>query len=146
MTLARWTPMSEFNSLQREVNRLFNTISPRSRNEENYDSAVWTPMVDITEDADQYQLMFDIPGIDKQDVNMNFADNTLTVSGERKSAVEKKDLTCHRVERFFGKFYRSFTFPTAVNAEKISAAYKDGILTVSVPKAEETKPKQITIH
>ncbi|MBL0176238.1 MAG: Hsp20/alpha crystallin family protein [Ignavibacteria bacterium] len=146
MTLTRWNPATEFNALQREVNRLFNGISPKTRQSEEYDSAVWTPMVDITEDAEQYSLHFDIPGIEKKDVKMNFADNTLTVSGDRASLDEQKGLTCHRVERAFGKFYRSFTFPTMVNAEKISAGYKDGVLTVTVPKAEESKPKQITIN
>jgi HSP20 family protein len=146
MTLTRWTPMSEFSTLQREVNRLFNMITPRTRRDEDYESAVWTPMVDITENTDQYTISFDIPGIEKKDVKMNFADNTLTVSGERITSEERKDVTSHRVERHFGKFFRSFTFPTMVNAEKITASYKDGVLTVSIPKAEESKPKQITIN
>jgi HSP20 family protein len=137
--------MNEFQSLQREVNRLFNGISPRRANDEDYESAVWSPVVDITEDQDQYQLHFDIPGIDKSDVKMNFSDNTLTVSGERRAMEEKKEATCHRVERVFGKFYRRFTFPTMVNADRISAQYADGVLTVTVPKAEESKPKQIVI-
>jgi HSP20 family protein len=146
MTLTRWNPANDFMNLQREVNRLFNGITPRTRRDEEYESAVWSPVVDITEDADQYTLSFDLPGVEKKDVKMNYSDNTLTVSGERRSFEEKKDMTCHRVERAFGKFYRSFTFPTMVNAEKIGATYKDGVLTVAVPKAEETKPKQITIN
>lgn len=146
MTLTRWNPANDFMNLQREVNRLFNGITPKTKRDEEYESAVWSPIVDIMEDADQYSLSFDIPGIEKQDVKMNFSDNTLTVSGERKTIEEKKDMTCHRVERVYGKFYRSFTFPTMVNAEKISAAYKNGVLTVTVPKAEESKPKQIMIN
>ncbi|MDH7516144.1 MAG: Hsp20/alpha crystallin family protein [Bacteroidota bacterium] len=145
MMLTRWNPLNEMLNLQREMDRLFNFVTPRSRRDEDYDSAVWMPVVDISEDNDQYILHFDLPGIDKKDVKMSFADNTLTVSGERKEATEKKDVTCHRIERVYGKFYRSFTFPSAVNAEKISATYKDGVLTVTVPKAEEVKPKQITI-
>jgi HSP20 family protein len=146
MTLTRWNPANEFMNLQREVNRLFNGVAPRSKRDEEYESAVWSPVVDITEDADKYSLSFDLPGIDKKDVKMNFSENTLTVSGERRTEEEKKEVTCHRVERVYGKFYRSFTFPTMVNAEKISAAYRDGVLTVTVPKAEESKPKQITIN
>ncbi len=146
MTLTRWTPMNEFMNLQREVNRLFNTVAPRSRRDEDYESAVWSPVVDITEDADSYTLFFDIPGIDRNQVKMSFADNTLSVSGERKMLEEKKDVTMHRIERLTGKFYRSFTFPTAVNADKISATYIDGVLTVAVPKAEEVKPRQISIN
>ncbi len=145
MTLTRWNPVNDIFNMQREMNRLFNSAVNRPRKDEDYESAVWTPMVDISEDADQYSLHFDIPGIDKKDVKMNFADNTLTISGERKETGEQKDVTCHRIERLYGKFYRSFTFPSAVNAEKISASYKDGVLLVTVPKAEEVKPKQITI-
>lgn len=146
MTLTRWNPANDFMNLQREVNRLFNGITPRSKRDEEYESAVWSPVVDIMEDADKYALSFDLPGIDKKDVKMNFSENTLTISGERRSEDEKKDVTCHRVERVYGKFYRSFTFPSMVNAEKISAQYKDGVLLVTVPKAEESKPKQITIN
>jgi HSP20 family protein len=146
MTLVRWNPVNEFANLQREVNRFFNGIAPKTRHDEDFESAVWSPVVDILEDQDQYTLHFDVPGIEKQDVKMNFSDNTLTVSGERKAVEERKDLTCHRIERVAGKFYRSFTFPTMVNSEKISAAYKDGVLTVTVPKAEESKPKQIVIQ
>jgi HSP20 family protein len=145
MTITRWNPVQEFSNLQREVNRFFNGIAPKNKHDEDYESAVWSPVVDIVEDADQYSLSFDLPGVEKKDVKMNFADNMLTVSGERKSMEERKDLTCHRVERTFGKFYRSFTFPTMVSAEKINASYKDGVLTVTVPKAEESKPKSITI-
>ena len=145
MTITRWNPVNDIMNMQREMNRIFSGITPSAKRDEEYESAVWSPTVDITEDADKYTLVFDIPGIDKSDVKMNFSDNTLKVSGERNGMEEQKDLTCHRVERVFGKFYRSFTFPTMVNAEKISAAYKDGVLTVTVPKAEESKPKQILI-
>lgn len=145
MTLTRWNPVSEMNNLQREINRIFNGIAPRSR-DEDYESAVWSPMVDIVEDADGYTLSFDLPGVAKDDVKMHFADNTLKISGERKAVEEKKDSTCHRIEKVYGKFYRSFSFPAAVNADKISATYRDGVLTVSVPKAEEVKPKQIAIN
>jgi len=137
--------MNEVLNLQREMDRIFNGIPAKKIRNEEYESAVWSPVVDVTEDADKYTLHFDLPGIEKKDVKMNFADSTLTVSGERRSAEESKDATTHRVERIFGKFYRSFNFPTLMDAEKISANFKDGVLTVTVPKAEESKPKQITI-
>lgn len=146
MTITRWNPANDFMNLQREVNRLFNGITPRTKRDEEYESAVWSPVVDIMEDADKFSLSFDLPGVDKKDVKMKFSENTLTVSGERRSEEETKDATCHRVERVYGKFYRSFTFPSMVNADKISAAYRDGVLTVTVPKAEESKPKQISIN
>jgi HSP20 family protein len=144
MTLVRWNPVSEMMNLQREMSRFFNGMPARPK-DEDYESAVWSPMVDISEDANEYRLHFDVPGMDKKDVKMSFSDNTLTVSGERKSMEEKKDATCHRVERIFGKFYRSFTFPTRVKSDSISAQYDNGVLTVTVPKAEEVKPREIEI-
>lgn len=145
MTITRWNPINDLMTLQREMNRVFNGIAPKTARDEDYESAVWSPMVDIVEDADKYVLSFDIPGVSREDIKMNFAENTLKISGERKSVEESKDATCHRVERVFGKFYRSFNFPTMVSAEKISANYKDGVLHVTVPKAEEVKPKEIQI-
>ncbi|MBE0645784.1 MAG: Hsp20/alpha crystallin family protein [Bacteroidetes bacterium] len=146
MTVVRWNPVNEMMNLQREMNRFFNGMPTRRERDEDYESAVWSPMTDITEDADKYELTFDIPGMTKENIKMNFTDNTLKISGERKSEVEKKDATCHRVERLSGKFYRSFNFPTQVDAEHISASYKDGVLIVTVPKSEEVKPRQISIN
>ncbi len=146
MTVVRWNPAHEMMNLQREINRFFNGMPTRRDRDEDYESAVWSPMADITEDADKYELSFDIPGMSKEDIKMNFTENTLKISGERKSVEEKKDTTCHRVERLSGKFYRSFNFPTQVNSDKITASYKDGVLTVTVPKAEEVKPRNISIN
>lgn len=146
MTVVRWNPVNEMLNLQREFNRFFNGMPARPERDEDYDSAVWSPMADITEDADSYELTFDIPGMQRENIQMQFTDNTLKISGERKSVEENKDATCHRIERVSGRFYRSFTFPTQVDSNKISAKYKDGVLTVTVPKAEEVKPRQISIN
>jgi HSP20 family protein len=146
MTVVRWNPAHEMMNLQREINRFFNGMPTRRDRDEDYESAVWSPMADITEDAEKYELSFDIPGMNKDDIKMNFTENTLKISGERRSVEEKKDATCHRVERLSGKFYRSFNFPTQVNSDKITASYKDGVLTVTVPKSEEVKPRNIAIH
>ena len=146
MTLTRWNPVNDLMSLQREMDRIFNGVATRRKYDEDYESAVWSPVVDVTEDADSYTLHFDLPGMKKEELKMNFTENTLKISGERRTIEEKKDSTTHRVERTFGKFYRSFTFPTPVSADKINAQYKDGVLTVTVPKAEESKPKQISIN
>lgn len=145
MTVVRWNPVNEMMNLQREFNRFFNGLPSRRERDEDYDSAVWSPMADITEDADKYELHFDLPGMSREDIKMQFSDNTLKISGERNAVEEKKDATCHRIERLSGRFYRSFSFPTQVDAEKISASYKDGVLIVSVPKTEEVKPRQISI-
>jgi HSP20 family protein len=146
MTLVRWNPVNEMMNLQREMDRFFNGMPTRRDRDEDYESAIWSPMTDITEDSDKYELSFDIPGMKKEDIKMNFSDNTLKISGERQATEEKKDSTCHRVERVSGKFFRSFNFPTQVDSDKISASYKDGVLTVTVPKTEEVKPRQIAIQ
>lgn len=143
--LKRWDPASELETMQREIGRLFGNFTPRGARSEEYDSAVWSPVADIIEDANSYTIVFDMPGLDKKDIKINLADNTLSVSGERKYTDEKKDSTMHRIERSYGKFYRSFGFPAPVTADKIIASYQNGVLTVSVPKAEEAKPKQIEV-
>jgi HSP20 family protein len=143
MTVVRWNPINDMMNLQREFNRVFSGFD--SKKDEDYESAVWSPMVDIVEDAEKYSLSFDLPGQKKDEIKMNFIENTLKISGERKSLEENTESTCHRVERLTGKFYRSFTFPTQVNPEKIAARYEDGVLVVTVPKAEEVKPRQISI-
>jgi HSP20 family protein len=146
MTLTRWNPANDLFTLQREIDRVFNGLSSRRKHDEDFESAVWSPLADVHEDTDGFRISFDLPGMKREDIRINYSENTLKISGERRTVEEKKDVTSHRVERTFGKFYRSFTFPTAVDAEKIHANYQDGVLTVLVPKAEASKPKQISIN
>ena len=146
MTLTQWRPVNDCMSMQREVNRLFSGMNSKPNTDSEYESAVWSPKVDVMEDQDKYSLSFDLPGIDKSDVKMSYSENTLKISGERKSAEESEDVTRHRIERYYGKFYRSFNFSTIVDANKISANYNNGVLTVVIPKAEESKPKEISIN
>ena len=143
MTLTQWNPVRDMMSMQRELNRAFNrTMTERS--EEGYDSAVWSPRVDVAENDDQFTLELDLPGIDKKDVKINYTDDVLSISGERR--VQKfENVKQQHVERSYGKFYRRFSFPGQVNPDAISAKYSDGVLTVTVPKAEEMKPKSIEI-
>lgn len=144
--------------LQREMNRLFDTFFPTTRKttEEGFESAVWRPMVDVHEDEHSYIIDAELPGMGREDVRINFQEGTLTLSGERSYRHEKrengengengaKDKNCHRLERFYGKFFRSFTFPSAVNADAITAKFDNGLLTITVPKAETVKPRQIQI-
>ena len=143
MALTRWNPVRDMLSLQHEMNRVFNQAMP-AKTENGYESAVWSPMVDIVENDDFFTVELDLPGIDKKDVKINFSDNMLSVSGERK--VEKFDnVTKQFVEREYGKFYRRFSFPGHVDSGNIKAKYNNGVLTLTVPKAEEAKPKQIEI-
>jgi HSP20 family protein len=104
----------------------------------------WTPPVDVYQDKDQFTVVAEVPGMKKEDLEISLNGDTLTISGVRKSE-EKEDDQRFRTERFFGRFQRSLTLPSAVNAEKVNASYKDGILEVVLPKAEEAKPKQIEV-
>jgi HSP20 family protein len=104
----------------------------------------WTPPVDVYQDKDQFTVVAEVPGMKKEELEISLNGDTLTISGVRKSE-EKEDDQRFRTERFFGRFQRSLTLPSAVNAEKVKASYKDGVLEVVFPKAEEAKPKQIEV-
>ncbi|WP_022834993.1 Hsp20/alpha crystallin family protein [Salisaeta longa] len=137
------------NSLQREIDRLFENFFPSTSGPENNDSgsqAVWAPRTDLTETPEAYRIALDLPGMSKDDLKINYKDHTLSVSGERSSQTRAEDEDVVRVERAFGHFYRSFTLPNTVNSDAIEATYENGVLTIHVPKAEESKPKQITIN
>jgi HSP20 family protein len=135
MKLMQYTqPFGRLTTLQDELNRLF-------------DSSVegWTPALDVHEDKDSYTIRVELPGMKREEIEVSLQDDALVISGERKTETRKEDTEVHRQERFYGKFSRALTFPTAVAGDKVTAAYKDGILTVTLPKAEEAKPKQITV-
>lgn len=108
-------------------------------------SGDWNPALDVFEDANKYAVEVELPGVKKEDVNVTVEDGVLTISGETKSQSETKDGTVHRTERKYGKFIRSLSLPAAVKADKVEATYKDGILRIELPKAEESKPKQIKV-
>ena len=134
-TLSVWNPLREFASLENRLERLFGPSFP-SRNGEKEALAVaqWTPLVDITEDASEYLVKAELPDIKKEDVKVNVENGQLTISGERKSEKEEKGKKFHRVERSYGSFLRTFSLPEAVSGDKVSAEFKDGLLTVHLPK------------
>ena len=135
---------AELNRLRREIDRLFEEpfsfLAPSTSFFEG-----WTPAVDIYEDNDKYVVKVELPGIKNEDIDVSLDDNTLTISGERKQEEEKKEGDTYRSERYFGRFQRSVTLPARVDANNIEAIYKDGVLTITVPKTEEAKPKQIEV-
>lgn len=149
MTLVKWNPTRDLFNLEREFNKLFSTFGDKfgiSRAEEDaYENAVWSPLADISEDDDKYVVKLDLPGIDKKDVKLSFTDGQITISGERKQENEEKNAKYHRVERMYGKYYRSFALPTKIKEDKIDAQFKNGQLTITIPKADEVKPKEIEI-
>lgn len=149
MTLVRWNPAKELLNVEREFSKLWNNFESRfgfNKNEdEGYDNAVWSPLTDIAEDNDNYYLHADLPGIAKNDLKINYHDGKLTISGERHQEKEEKGKMFHRVERTYGKYYRSFNLPDKIIEDKIDANFKDGQLKIVIPKAEEAKPKELEI-
>ena len=151
MAIIRFNPVRDLLNVEREFNRMFKSIEDRfgiykkEDYDEEYENAVWSPMTDIYEDKDEYKMKADLPGIKKEDVKISYSDGKLSISGEREQEEESMDAKCHRVERTFGKYYRSFTLPKEIKEDKIKADFKNGQLTVTIPKAEEVKPKEIAI-
>jgi len=150
MALVKWNPARELLSVEREFNKLFNSLGSRfglmeSTEDEEFENAVWMPLTDISEDKENFSLRLDLPGVKKDEVKISYNDGQLTISGERKQEKETGDSKYHRVERAYGKYYRSFTLPSKIKEDKIEAEFKDGQLIITVPKAEEAKPKEIPI-
>jgi len=146
MAIVRWDPFQDLISLQERMNRLFEQTLDRSRGErEGMVAGTWAPAVDIYETPDSIVLQAELPGLSKDDIDIQVRDNVLTLKGERRSEKEVKEGNYLRVERAYGGFQRAFTLPAAVQADKVRAVFRDGVLDVSIPKAEEAKPKQIKI-
>jgi HSP20 family protein len=116
------------------------------REEEAVVPGVWAPVVDIYETDEKMVIKAELPGLKKEDIDIEVRDNTLTLKGERKFEKEIKQENYHRVERAYGSFQRSFTLPSTIKQEAIEATFKDGILEVSLPKAAEVKPKKVEIR
>jgi HSP20 family protein len=143
MALIRWEPAREVDTLQNEVNRVFDAFfgggSDASRVRR------WVPAMDLVETDDHLVLRADLPGLKKDDVDLEVKDGVLTISGERKAEREEKSEGYYRVERAFGRFSRSLTIPDGVEADAISADFADGVLEVRIPKPAERKPHRIAI-
>lgn len=145
MELVRWEPFDGLTRIQSRMNELFDEAFGRSRTLPVYTTSVWYPPVDILESRDSYLIRAELPGMKKEDVNLEVQEGTLSLSGERKIDEPASGVEYHRAERVAGKFSRSFNLPQTIKQDGISATFRDGILEVHVPKADEAKPKQITI-
>jgi len=133
-------------SLQDDMNRIFDEFFRGDfLGNDTFFTRDWNPAVDVVENKDNYVLNAELPGINKDDVKITLENNVLTIRGEKKNEFEKKEGNYHRVERNYGSFERSFTIPGTVKADNIDAQYKDGVLTLTLPKAEEAKPKMIDV-
>jgi HSP20 family protein len=144
MELVTWTPFEGFNKVQSRINGLFDENFGRSWPNAAA-SRAWYPAVDILESKDAYVLRAELPGMNKEDFNLELKEGTLTLTGERKFTKPAEGVQYRAVERVNGKFVRSFTLPETVKHDGIQATYKDGILEVHIPKAEAAKPRQIQI-
>jgi HSP20 family protein len=142
MALIRWEPAREVDTLQNEVNRVFDAFfgnGPGTRVRR------WVPAMDLVETGEQLVLRADLPGLTKDDVELEVKDGVLTISGERKADHEEKSEGYYRVERAFGRFSRSLTVPDGIDAEGITADFNEGVLEVRIPKPAERKPHRIAI-
>lgn len=147
MAIVKWDPFRDVAALQDRINRIFNDSFGCSRDLDDEVSLYdWRPPVDIYETDDGIVLKVELPGVDKDDVSVEVKDNVLTLKGERLLDPEIKDERYYRKERSFGKFNRSFSLQEPIKPDLIKAGFKDGILTVEVPRPEEEKPKQITVN
>ncbi len=140
-----WNPLRQLSTLRDELDRWFENPLLGFGDETQPFRSGWMPALDVYEDKENFVLKAEMPGMRKEDIDISLHEGVVTISGERKEENKKEESDVYRSERFFGRFQRSFALPTSVNAEKVAANYKDGILTVTLPKTEEAKPKQIPI-
>jgi HSP20 family protein len=140
-----WKPAADIFRVQDEMNRMFDTFLGRDTNENELLSGSWVPAVDVVETDDDFEIKAELPGLSKDNVKVTLHENVLTIKGEKQEEKEEKKKSYHRIERSHGAFSRSFVLPSRVQNEKIKADFKDGILTLTVPKAPEAKPREIEI-
>ena len=141
--LSRWEPSRGATTLQEQFNRLFSDAFERTSEESNLTS--WAPAVDIYETEHELVVKADVPDVDPKDLDIRVENNILTIRGERKFEKNVDENNYLRVERAYGSFTRSFSLANTVNAEAIKADYQNGVLTLTIPKKEEAKPKQIKV-
>ena len=141
--IARWDPFKELATLRDEVDRLFDTFFGRLPTIEI--DKRWVPAINLEETEDEYIVSAELPGMNKDDIKVKVTEDGITISGERKMEKEEKGKTYHRIEMTYGSFKRTISFPDEVVPDKAKATYKDGILRVTVPKSQKSKPKEVEI-
>lgn len=142
--LQKFSPFSELFDLRKEIDSLFDDKFFGKMLQPYYESN-WTPSMDISETDKEFLVTVELPGMKKDDINLSIDNNILTIEGERKSEKEEKGKTFHRIERSYGKFYRSVSLPKKVDEENVKATFKDGLLNITLPKVEKEKVKNIEI-
>jgi len=150
-TLAKWDPFKELDYLQNRIGHLFDykdLDGAADNTESSVTHAEWAPVVDITEDKHAYLIEAELPRVKKEDVKLRVADGQLSISGERvfQRETDDENKKYHRVERNYGRFVRKFRLPKNVEIDQVSAEFSDGVLTVRIPKSEQSQPKEIDIQ
>jgi HSP20 family protein len=143
--LSAWNGFGRLSTLRDEIDRLFQAPLDELTRASHLLSG-WTPALDVYEQKDNLVVKVELPGMKREDIEVSLHDGSLSISGERKAQEKYQDAEVYRAERFVGRFQRTVTLPTPVAADKITAQYKEGILTVTLPKTEEAKPKQIEVN
>lgn len=145
--LTQWNPFRELEDMHNRLAGIFDR-SPslrRDGKQEAIAAAEWSPLVDITEDDKSYDIKVELPEMRREDIKVSVANGVLTISGERKQQTEEKNKKVHRVERFYGSFMRTFSLPEDACPEQVDAAYRDGVLDVTIQKSEKAKPHQVEV-
>jgi len=146
MNVIRFNPFADVTTLRDQVNRLFDEVAaPRPGTREGNGSRVWAPLVNVVETADAVVVTLDVPGVERDGIDVQLTADTLTIQGERKSERKEGESYVH-LERPYGTFRRSFNIGVPVQADRVTATYRDGVLTVTLPKAETLKPRKVQIQ
>jgi HSP20 family protein len=145
MDIIRWDPFKELSTLREQIDRLFDSFFGRVPSIAEKEVA-WIPAINLEETDDSYVVQAELPGLKKDEIKVSITEDTVTISGERKISKEEKGKTYHRVEMSYGKFQRTLTLPGEIVPSKAKATYKDGILTIKLPKSEKAKVKEIEVE
>jgi HSP20 family protein len=143
--LSTWPGFGRLTDLRDDIDRLFESPLTEWARNSNLLSG-WNPALDLYEDKDNLYVKVELPGMKREDIEVSLHEGSLSISGERKGEEKHEDAEVYRAERFFGRFQRTVTVPTSVAVDKVKAQYKDGILTITLPKTEEAKPKHIDVN
>ena len=144
-TLAKWNPLNELSEVQNRLSSLFGRSTLRNIGDGGIGFADWSPLVDVSENERDFVIKAELPDVKKEDVKVLIENGILRISGERQMEKEEKGKKYHRIERAYGSFERSFTLPENSKPEAMTAEYKDGMLTLTVPKTKEAAPKAIEV-
>ena len=142
--LIAWDPFREVSTMREDMERLFDSMLSRYPRERV--QAVWAPSIDVEETNDAVIIRAELPGMKREDIKVTVAEDTVTISGERKYESDRKDRTFHRIERAYGSFQRAIALPVSVQGDKAEASYRAGVLELTMPKADRVKAREITIE